>query len=263
MTTIDIERDQVFREVGGSALHVDVYKPAEQPPRAAVAYFHGGGWEVGERTDYEAGRMIPLAERGFLVASFQYRFTGVARFPAQLQDARAAVEWLRREASRYGVAGNKVGAWGASAGGHLAALLALGNPEAGERPDVDAGVAWFAALDFSVLTGGSPLEQEILPSTTDSLLGGSFDRHDARHRAANPIALVSGGAAPMLLVTGDRDRVTEWSGSMRMHHALVGAGATSSLLLFGGAGHEDPRMDSPSTVGAVAGFFEEHLAAGS
>ncbi len=116
--------------------------------------------------------MIPLAERGFLVASFQYRFTGVARFPAQLQDARAAVAWLRGQAFRYGVAGEKVGAWGASAGGHLAALLALGNPEAGELPDVDAGVAWFAALDFSVLTGGSPLEREILPSATDSLLGG-------------------------------------------------------------------------------------------
>ena len=262
MSTIDIERDRVYREVAGTTLRVDLYRPKGQAPRAAVAYFHGGGWELGERTDYEAGRMVPLAEQGFLVASFQYRFTAVAPFPAQLEDARAAVEWLRGQASRDGVVGTKVGAWGASAGGHLAALLALGNPEAGERPDVEAGVAWFAAVDFSVLTGGSPLEREILPSATDALLGGSFDLGDPRHRAAHPLSLTSAGAAPLLLVTGDRDRVTDWSGSLRMHDALVRAGATSSLLVFGGAGHEDPRMDSPSTVGAVAGFFEEHLAAG-
>ena len=258
-----IERDLVYREVAGSALRVDVYTPKEQSPRAAVAYFHGGGWEVGERTDYEAGRMIPLAERGFLVASFQYRLTGVAPFPSQLEDARAAVAWLSGHASRAGVGGAKVGAWGASAGGQLAALLALGNPEASELPDVAAGVAWCGALDFSVLTGGSPLEREILPSMTDALLGAPFDRSDARHRAADPMSLVSAGAAPLLLVTGDRDRVTDWSGSMRMHDALVRAGASSSLLVCGGAGHEDPRMDAPSTVGAVASFFQEHLAAGS
>ncbi|MCZ2849915.1 alpha/beta hydrolase [Modestobacter sp. VKM Ac-2978] len=260
ISAVDVYRDQVYRTVDDTGLHVDVFAPAMQPPRAAVAYFHGGGWQVGERTDYESDRAIPLAERGFVVASFQYRFSDVAQFPAQLDDARAAIGWLRSQAARYGIPGERVGAWGASAGGHLAALLALGNAEAGERPDVEAAVSWFAPHDLSSQTAGTPLERELFPpSSAEALLGGSFDASDPRHRAADPMSLVSGQAAPLLLVTGDRDRVVDGSVSVRLHEALVRARGASSLLVIGGAGHEDPRMDAPFAVGVVGAFFEEQL----
>ena len=257
---VRIDRDQVYRVVDGAELHVDVYAPDDRTPLAAVVYFHGGGWEEGGRTDNETGRMVPLAERGYLVASVQYRLTKVAPFPAQLDDARAAVDWVRGHAAEHGVAGDRVGAGGTSAGGHLAALLALGGAEVGAGPRVEAAVAWSAPLDLTTITGGTPLEQELFPpSWGEAFIGGRFDPGDPLHRAADPMSLVSSDASPMLLVTGDRDRVVDGSVSVRMHEALVRARATSSLLVVGGAGHEDPRLDSTYVLGAVAAFLEEHL----
>ncbi len=255
-----VDRDFTYRTVEGQQLRADVYLPREESPRAALLYFHGGGWELGSRTDYEDSRQRVLAARGFLVASVEYRFSARARFPAQRDDARAAAEWLRGQAPGYGASSDRIGAWGASAGGHLAALLALGDGAHDLDPAVEAAVVWFAPLDLRAQSGGTALERELFPpSSVDRLLGRTFDPDDADHRAADPLSLVSSAASPILLMTGDRDRVIDGSASIRMHEALTRAQATSVLQVHGGAGHEDPALGGAAGIGAVAGFFEEHL----
>ncbi|GAA3882229.1 alpha/beta hydrolase [Leifsonia kafniensis] len=257
---VEISRDITYRTIDGLSLQADVYRPLGRDPIASVLYLHGGGWVEGGRIDYEQTRAIKLAERGFLVASVQYRFAQDAPFPAQLDDIRAAVAWLRGKRAEFGVVSEKVGAWGSSAGGHLAALLALGNPGTGERPDVDAAVTWFAPLDVGFMTGGTEMEQEMFgPNPVNLLVGGEFDLADPSHQALDPLALVSAAAAPMLLVTGDRDRVIDASVSERMFRALSRARAQVQLYVVAGAGHEDAALETAASLGLVAGFFEAEL----
>jgi acetyl esterase/lipase len=121
--------------LGYRPLLLDLYLPApgSRPAQAPVVLFlHGGGWGLGSRTevgppfdDWQPSFFERLAQAGFAVASADYRLSGEAQFPAQLHDAKAAVRWLRRNAGEYGLDGDRIVAWGPSAGGHLAALLGL------------------------------------------------------------------------------------------------------------------------------------------
>lgn len=117
--------DLVFAAPGGKSLLADLYLPenAKTPP-PVILWLHGGAWRVGDR------RLAPdlkrfFAARGFAMASIEYRLTGEAIFPAQLHDVKTAIRWLRSVASQYGFDGERIGVWGSSAGGHLAALTAL------------------------------------------------------------------------------------------------------------------------------------------
>ncbi|WP_350351650.1 alpha/beta hydrolase [Microbacterium sp. A8/3-1] len=256
-----VVRDLVYRTVDDRRLRLDIHlpDPAEGHPPVLV-YLHGGGFQSGERTDRERERAAALAAHGFAVATVEYRFSDAASFPAQRDDARAAIEWLRENAGELGVNASRIGAWGASAGGHLAALLALGVPESNERPSVDAAVLWFAAVDLDAMSRGTALEREILDSgELDALLGGMFDIHDPIHRQADPLSQVSISASPLLVMTGDRDRIVDVAQSERLHNSLTAAGADSQLWILGGAGHEDDAFESPRIIGAIAAFFAHHL----
>ena len=256
-------RNVPYKSIGGRNLHLDLHLPDESiRRRGVVVYFHGGGLEVGARGDYEDTRASVLAAMGYTVATVEYRFIQEALLPAALEDGRDAVAWLKLNANlEYGVDASTIGAWGASAGGYLAALLALGNPLAGRIPAVDAAAVWFASFDLAAMDAASPMEEEVMgPSAVEGLLGEKFDRNNELHLSLNPVSMISANASAMLLVTGDRDRVIEPSQSVRMHDALVQAGVTSSLYIAGGAGHEDPVFDRPTFIAVVKAFFDEHLA---
>ena len=132
--------------LGYRPLLLDLYlpDPGASPGQAPVVLFlHGGGWGLGSRTevgppfdDWQPSFFERLAQAGFAVASADYRLSGEARFPAQLHDAKAAVRWLRRNAGEYQLDGDRIVAWGASAGGHLAALLGL----TGDVPGLEGSV---------------------------------------------------------------------------------------------------------------------------
>ena len=132
--------------LGYRPLLLDLYLPGPgaSPGQAPVVLFlHGGGWGLGSRTevgppfdDWQPSFFERLAQAGFAVASADYRLSGEARFPAQLHDAKAAVRWLRRNAGEYRLDGDRIVAWGASAGGHLAALLGL----TGDVPGLEGSV---------------------------------------------------------------------------------------------------------------------------
>ncbi len=264
-------RDVPYREIEGIRLHLDLHRPEVEIPPPVVVYLHGGAWAGGERTDLLATRVLPLVRRGIAVAAIQYRFTGSAAFPAQLLDARAAVGWLREHGDAHGLSTERIGAWGSSAGGHLAALLGLESPLAADGspgddphpPLVAAVAAWNAPLDLDARCSRSPLEESEEPvehGAEAALLGArAYDPRDPRHRAANPLALVTPRAAPMQFVTGDRDRMVDRTESFRMHDALVRERVPSAVAVVGGAGHEDLALDESETLDFTAAFFRRHL----
>ncbi|CAG7611941.1 alpha/beta hydrolase family protein [Leucobacter soli] len=250
------QRGITYRSVDGIDLELDLHVPtgAEAPPLAI--YFHGGGFEVGTRSDYEETRALALAARGIAVATVGYRLAAAAPFPAPLEDARAAAAWLRAHGAEYGVATERIGSVGASAGGYLAAMLAL--EVDGAPPVVDAAVPWFGPLDLAFMTGGTPLELELF-DPAESFLGAAYDPRRPEHVGLNPIANVTRGASPFLLLTGDRDRVIDAAVSERFHTALTLAGVPSTLVTVGGAGHEDPAIDAPEYADLIAGFLRSRL----
>jgi acetyl esterase/lipase len=268
---VEVRRDLTYAEPDGSPLQLDLYLPAGDGPWPVTLWLHGGGWAVGARDLRADERMAPLARAGIAVAAVQYRLTDRATFPAQLDDARAAVRWLRAHGAEHGLAPDRIGAWGASAGGHLAALLGLlPDGRDGELGDssVQAVVSWFPPTDLLArdtdvpdgppppfLSGPPPS-----PSYEARLLGVPSTADDAEGaRAASPLTHVHAGAPPFLLVHGDRDGLVPASHSRRLAEALQAVGAPVDLLLIAGANHEDPAFDSPASIGAVSGFLRAAL----
>jgi acetyl esterase/lipase len=162
--------DVIYSTIQGfRPLVVDIYTPPKAAgPKPLVIYIHGGGWNSGHTRHSGALANFPLAmakfaAEGFVVASLEYRLTGEAPFPAQLQDARAAIRFLKANAAKYGIDPARVGVWGGSAGGHLAALAALtcGVKELDVKP-AEAGsecvqslVTWYGVFDFAPMLARS------------------------------------------------------------------------------------------------------------
>ncbi|HWV86839.1 MAG TPA: alpha/beta hydrolase [Capillimicrobium sp.] len=278
--------DLVYARAGDVDLALDLHVPADTPGPVPVAlYLHGGGWTVGARTDRIDDRVAPVVRSGIAVASASYRLTGAATFPAQLHDVQAAIRWLRANAASHGLDGTRIGAWGASAGAHLALLAALTAAEPsldgrlGDHADEDrslqAVVAWFPPIDLlgmEVFTPGTeaPLPPFVsaLPSPTFGarLLGATrvSDAADAA-RTASPLTWAASAPADcrFLLMHGDRDGLIPDAQSRLMHDALLEHGADAELLLLAGANHEDPLFQSPAALGAVSGFLRATLRAGA
>ncbi|MGY1620473.1 alpha/beta hydrolase fold domain-containing protein [Geodermatophilus sp. SYSU D00691] len=239
---------------GDHPLALDLHVPETAGPPPVVVHLHGGSWKFGSRTDHPE-RACGLAERGFAVASVDYRLSTEAPHPAQLEDVQAAVTWLQERVVEHGADGSRIALWGASAGGHLAALAALTPPT-----PVAAVVTWFATTDLLRAAVRPPLEPRFLPNFEGELLGTPDVLADpAAARAASPRWLASAGAPPFLVMHGDRDRLVPPVQSTAFHEALVDAGADSTLVLVGGASHEDPAFDSPRTLDMVAAFLRAHL----
>ena len=113
-------RDVVFGKGGDRDLHAEIAYPKNATgPLPAVIYIHGGGWVGGS---YKQAPILELAKAGYFAASIEYRLSNVAKWPAQIQDCKLGVRWLRTNAAKYNVDPNRIGAWGASAGGHLGCL---------------------------------------------------------------------------------------------------------------------------------------------
>jgi acetyl esterase/lipase len=264
-------RDLRYATADGIDLHLDLYLPAVRPAPLCV-YVHGGGWMRGARTDRAAERLLPVARAGVAVASVDHRLSGQATFPAPLDDVRAAVRWLRATAADHGLDSTRIGAWGASAGGHLAALLGLTRDERDaelESSAVQAVVAWFASTDLLALATDPP-EGPLPPFVTGPLPDPPFEARllgvaaaaDApdRARAASPVTHAHAGAPPFLLAHGDRDGLVPSAQSRRLAEALRASGADATLWLLAGGNHEDPAFDRPESLAAVAAFLRERLA---
>jgi acetyl esterase/lipase len=280
-SAVEVRRDLPYATVDGRSLLLDLYLPEYADGECPVVlYLHGGAFMVGSKGDRAEERLLPVARSGIAIASAQYRFSDVASYPAQVHDVKAAVRWLRANAAEHGYRAEHVGAWGASAGGYLALMLALtaGSSEhegtLGEHREhsssVEAVTAWFAVTDLPLAdAAGPPAGRELppfivgpppRPSVLARLLGvDSVSEHAELARSASPAERAAGTAASFLLMHGDRDGLVSEDQSRRMHDALTRADADSTLLLIAGANHEDPAFHHPAVLGAVAAFFTDKL----
>jgi acetyl esterase/lipase len=236
---------------GFRPLELDLYLPdGLSGPVPVVVHVHGGGWRRGSRRHplpalgddfYHA-----LAATGIAVAAIDYRLSGEARYPAAVDDVRAAVAWARTALPGYGIAPGPLVLWGDSAGGHLALLAALTGTA------VDGVVAWFPVTDLAGLRG--PDDDD--PHSREALfLGAPPARVPELARAASPISHVHAGAPPALLMHGDSDAMVPADQSIRFARALTEAGGTATLELVPGASHFwDGAGDVPGIVARSAAF---------
>ncbi|NTW41486.1 MAG: alpha/beta hydrolase [Cellulomonadaceae bacterium] len=235
---------------GYRELTVDVFRAADRHGEVLplVVWIHGGGWEVGSpKHDWPfltaAGSRSRIMGAGFALAMVTYRFSSEATFPAQIDDVKAALRWLHRNADEIGVDRRAFAVWGESAGGHLAALAALtsvaasGWQDAGREDEtVAAAVVWYAPSDFQTLQGQTP-DGAIEDSAVPHLLGGPVEEVREVAIAASPVTWVSRDAPPMLLVHGTEDLLVPCEQSRRLADALREVGADVRLQLVPGADH--------------------------
>jgi acetyl esterase/lipase len=237
---IKILRDRVYRTVGPYRAKLDVYLPStlgdsqfDGKGRPAVLALHGGSWIGGSKTEY-GNQVARLAEHGYVVVAADYRLArpGSASWPEVWEDAQAAVRWIHRHAQEIGVDPGRIAALGSSAGGHLAALLGTSGRETGldgASCRVQAVVSLYGPTDLFDLTSRRHLAHE----PVCLLLDGS---HGER-QAASPIAHVTSGDAPMLLIHGSDDSWVPPEQSCRMAEALDRAGVQNRLIVVPGARH--------------------------
>lgn len=246
----------------------DVTFHAAQP---LIIWLHGGGWMSGDKSR-GVERIFPLVRAGFVGASVQYRLSQEAIFPAQIHDAKCAVRFLRHHARQYNIDPQRIGVWGASAGGHLASLLAVtgetraldgarGWPETSSA--VQAACSWYGPSDLNWMDQFPPGVTPALPSMTiDSaegrLVGGPVSERQELVAMANPVRYVHPAVPPILLMHGDRDNYVPLASSERLHSALIAKSVPAYLHVIPG-GHHNAFLWGDHHVQLVQEFFDWHL----
>ena len=262
---VKVLRDIPYVEGGHERNRLDLYLPEKaEGPLPLIVWIHGGAWLAGSKDGCPA---VPLAAKGYAVASINYRLSQHAVFPAQIEDCKAAIRWLRANAAKYHLDPDHIGVWGASAGGHLVALLGTtggvkelegkgGNLDQSSR--VQCVVDWFGPADLLTMGGrhdkpGSPVAR---------LIGGPVQENKEKARRASPLTYVSKDAAPFLIMHGDQDNVVPLAQSESLAAALKKAGVEVTLVVVQGNGHGGPGFNSPENRKLIEDFFARHLGKG-
>jgi len=223
---ITVLHDVVIGTGGDRDLHAEIaYPTKEDGLLPAVIYIHGGGWSAGSHK--QSTILLKLAREGFFAASIEYRLSKEAKWPAQIQDCKLGVRWLRANAAQYHVDPNRIGVWGVSAGGHLVACLGTmadikeyegqgGYP--GISSAVQAVVDFYGPTDFTRITTPNPTGSATLVET---LLGVPYAQNPPLWKSASPLFYVKASDPPMLLVHGDSDMTVRVSQSTALDAALT------------------------------------------
>jgi len=231
-----VERDLVYRRIGGTSLKLDLATPVSSPGlRPAILFIHGGGWRAGNRRAYSS-EIVQAARRGYVALTITYRLTrpaeGVpaAAWPAQYDDAKTALEWLRQNAAKYSVDPARIVTFGESAGGHLSMLVAL-RDRAQQR--VRAVVNFFGPVDLAQLYSESGATRAML----QPFLGGTPTSRRQIYAEASPIRYVDQNAPSIITFHGDRDTLVPTSQARMLDQAMKRAGRTHQLRIAAGEAH--------------------------
>jgi len=262
---VEVVRDVEYGTGGGRPLKMHLVRPKSPPagPMPVVIYIHGGAWRAGSR-DAGVRPLARLAQRGYFGASIEYRFSQEARFPAQIEDCKAAIRFLRAKAGDYSIHPDRIAVWGPSAGGHLAALLGTsggvkelegtrGNAEFSSR--VQAVIDWFGPTDFLKM-GKNRMDHDSGDSPEAQLVGGPIQENKEKVSRANPITYVTPDDPPFLIMHGDKDDLVPPGQSELLAEALRKAGVEVTLHMVPGAGHGFGGRELDAKVDA---FLDRHL----
>ena len=194
-------------------MHLDLFRPNGNGPFPAVIVVHGGAWITGNHA-MENPFAIELARRGYVAATIEYRLSNEAKYPAQIHDLKAAVRWLRANAARYHIDANQIAAVGASAGGHLVALLGATNDISsfegdGNNSEFSSAVQSVVDIDgtATLIDPGNIEKEKKGPFDTNTrLIGGSYEEKPEVWRDASPITHVNKRSAPVLFINSSSYR---------------------------------------------------------
>ena len=263
------------------AQRLDLFLPATGAgPFPVLVWIHGGGWAAGSKNLSPTGIQRQMTARGYAVASVEYRLSGEAKYPAAVLDVKAAIRFLRANATRFALNSDRIAVWGSSAGGHLAALVGvtggvalfddatLGNATQSSR--VQAVVDWFGPsellqMDADGAAQGCPLFGGVGHDNSNSpeglWLGGKPSALPARAREASPVTWVSTDDAPALVQHGGIDCTVPTAQGRRFRDALRTALDTSRVIWIElpNSGHGGPAFESAANVLVVAAFLDRWL----
>ncbi len=221
--------------MGKQPQQMDIYFPDKGGPWPVVFYIHGGGWSTGDKI--EAGGLAQwLNPLGYVVVSVNYRMYPTFYFPAYIEDPKCGVRFLRAHAAEYNLNPNRFAAWGASAGGHLAALLGTADKSAGwdvgEYPDQSSRVQ--AVVDMA---GPSDLAAGFEQTGLEAVILLGFDTVPDGKSKASPITYVSADDPPFLILHGDKDGLVPVEQGQAIYDALMKAGVPATLVIVKNGGH--------------------------
>jgi len=228
-----------------------------------IIWVHGGAWMGGDKRGCPAVRFV---QKGYAVASINYRLSQHATYPAQIEDSKAAVRWLRANADKYNLDTKRFGAWGASAGGHLVALLGTTGDvkefDKGENLNVSSKVQavcdYFGPTDFLKIADFPSKMNHTAPDSPEAkLLGGPILENKEACNRANPIMYVTKNDPPFLIVHGDADPLVPHNQSELLYQALQKARIEAKLHIVKGGGHGG--FNDPEIEKMVEEFFDKHL----
>jgi acetyl esterase/lipase len=273
---VKVERDIQYVPGGDLSQSLDLYLPEQssEKPLPLVVWIHGGGWRGGSKAGCPAAGFVP---QGYAAASVEYRFSQKAVFPAQIQDCQAAIRWLRANSKKYNIDPNHVGVWGASAGGHLVALLGTsggkkafppigGNEDESDR--VHAVCDWFGPTDFNSVmkqAADDKVVRNIFKFNTPAdpysgLIGVKLGEDKEKGDAVSPVHYVSKDTPPILIMHGTADALVPFAQSEEFVDALTKAGVDVTLQKMPGSGHGGPAFNLPAVHELIKAFFDKHLA---
>jgi len=241
---VSVQRDLEYGRPDGVSLKLDLYTPKNTTNRTPVlVWIHGGAWKAGSRSPCP---LAFLVKDGFAAVSIEYRFIDQAPFPAQLHDCKGAIRWIKANAARFNLDPDRIAVFGASAGGHLAALLGTtadvkdlegevgGNLEQTSR--VQAICAFYPPTDLNRLIT-NPESRTSSSSDIGKLLGGPLEANLDKAARANPITYITPNDTPFYILHGAKDKVVPLEQSVLLHEALLKSGVESKLFTVPNKGH--------------------------
>ncbi len=270
-----VVRDVEYARTGDISLRLDLYLPGTRGPHPLIVWIHGGAFLGGDKARIFWAPLPGLAQEGYAVASVNYRLSSQGLFPALVQDAKAAIRWLRANGARYEMKVDRIVVGGESAGGYLAAMLGttggiaeledltMGNPKESSR--VQGVVDFFGPTDFLNMDAGvprscvKPMVHSDPESPESKLLGCNIRDCPEKVRAANPITYVTRDDPPFLIFHGTDDCLVAPNQSELLARSLKAAGVRSELHRIHGLAHADKRFISPENEAIVNDFLASVL----
>jgi len=260
---IAYERDIEYGRGGDQRLYLDLSRPQQlTEPAPCIVVIHGGAWRAGNRRAH-TDLLFKLSQAGYVAATVQYRFCPDNPFPAQIEDVKCAVRFLRAHADRHGIDATRLGGIGFSAGAHLAMMLGVMGPTDGLEGNggwaefdsqIQAVVAFFGPTDLSA--NDLPVASQQL---VKDFLGGSLEERPEAYKAASPIAYVSKGDAPLLMFQGTRDPLVPHTQAYRMIEAMTKAEVPGRVELLIGQAHGWGGAELNHTLEQSFKFFDQRL----
>ena len=259
-----IEADIEFARPDGKPLFLDIHYPVENAPNGAlspvVLGIPGGGWREASRKHVP----VNLVEHGFAQANIEYRVTANAIAPANIEDCHAALRWLQTHGEEHGLDPRKICLYGASAGGHLAALLGVtaGVAEVGggafpPGTKVKAVCAVCGPADLTRIARAEIREQfPLLYEVTQDYVGGPVAERTELARLVSPLTYIAADSPPLLLIHGSADEIVPVEESTEFYDALQAVGATVEMEIIEGGGHG---WFADEMAGRTAAFFAAAL----